>query len=432
MPNKEIIIRIDNDRVYFNSHIFISIRETNIPHQYLSFRNHQPIFWKVEMLEYTGTGNCLKVRVLQYQWQELSYFHKQEPKKIIRRLLFEKFDWACLEPLLSSYQKINLSNILTHLDANQFSDEAPPHVSRAKLEPFTASSESPAEIRKTIETEFWMNISDISFRLGYVSFSKRIDRVDNAEIEFRIVNEHILAEFDSIKFWFSKILKTKKIKVRATITALGNDVIETLATSAHIDQISPELIDSVKYLRTRAMLKAPEIKMPDKSLFTSEDIFSQFESEDTGGNLFGQTDTDLLSFLSARSNIRNRAQLQYLAGARQAERHKLRYTLHPNFGFLFFIEGMQHNHFVWELLNSHATYIWSIGKSDQDIEMQYRRIESTINNIRSSGREDYRRSYRSCHVDEDLIFNMIEHDQINSHLKDGFLKWKNRLNEMLS
>ena len=120
-----------------------------------------------------------------------------------------------------------------------------------------------------------------------------------------------------------------------------------------------------------------------------------------------------------------------MAGGKQTERQKLRYTLHPNFGFVFLIEGEQCNHFVWELLNSHATYVWSIGKSHKDIELQYKRIEATIGTVRSAGRDEYKRAYRNNHQDDDLVFTVIEHDQVNSNLKDGFLKWKSRLNEML-
>lgn len=434
MANKEIIICIDNHRVYFNPDLSIAIQDTNIPKEHLTFRSNEKILWKVEMVEYSGSEKCLKVRVLEYQSGNIDVFGKQQPKKAIERLLFEKFDWPNLEPLLSSYQKIHLHHVLSNIDADLFSTGEVWPDKGQKLEPFSIPADLPVSDIKAktenITTQFLIDISDIQFKLGYVAFIKKIEQI-NDKVEFRIINEHILAEFDNVKYWFAKILKTRKIKVNAGITIRNKVVIGTTATSAHIDKITPALIDSVKYQRTHALIKAPKIDMPDKSLFTAEEIFSQFESDDIEGNAFRQTDIDILSFLSEKSNIRNKHQLTYLAGGKQTERQKLRYTLYPHFGFVFLIEGEKNNHFVWELLNSHATYIWSLGKSDQDIELQYKRIEAIIGAVRSSGREEYKRAYRNNHQDHDLAFRAIEHDQANSHLKDGFLKWKNKLNEML-
>jgi len=100
-------------------------------------------------------------------------------------------------------------------------------------------------------------------------------------------------------------------------------------------------------------------------------------------------------------------QLAYLAGTKQSQNHKLRYTLNPNFGFLFLIEGAKNKHFVWELLNSHATYIWSIDKSVKEIKLQFKRVESIINMIRTSGRGNYKRAFRNNHQDNDLVFRVI-------------------------
>ncbi|MEY3249546.1 MAG: hypothetical protein RL742_1589, partial [Bacteroidota bacterium] len=128
---------------------------------------------------------------------------------------------------------------------------------------------------------------------------------------------------------------------------------------------------------------------------------------------------------------RNRQQLIYLSGAKQSKNEKIRFTLAPNFGFLFLVEGEQYNHFVWELLNSHATYIWSIGKTRQDLKLQYQRIEQAINTIRNSSRSAYKNAYRQQQTDQDLAFNYLQHQHAESALVDGFPKWKHQLNALL-
>jgi hypothetical protein len=434
MAGREIIIGIDNERVYFNSTLSLPISHTNIPKEYLIFRSHQKLLWKVEMMHYTNEEKCLKVRVIDYEYHDIAVFDQQEPKKPIVKLIFEKLDWQNLEPLLSSYQKIHLSDFLINLDTNLFCNDKGGHTENKKLEPFhipqiCATPLLDDEI-KIVSEDFWLGFSDIQFKLGYVTLRKKIKGV-YGETEFKIINENLLAEFENVKFWFAKILKTRKIKVITTVTLKGTTITDTNATSVHIDKITPELIDSVKYQRTYGLTKPSKIKTIDKSLFTAEDIFDQFEADNTSGNAFQQTELDILALLSDKSSIRNKKQLAYLAGGKQTERQKLRYTLHPHFGFVFLIEGEKNNHFVWELLNSHATYIWSIGKSEMDIALQYKRIESIVNNVRTAGRDEYKKAYHNNHQDQDLVFNVIEHRHADSQLQDGFLKWKNRLNEML-
>ncbi len=432
MEQKQLIIKVSNERVWLNPKVSILIDQTNIPKDHLTFRSHGDIYWKVEMLGFSGDTKCLEVRVKEYSPQDTSNFHSQRPKKEVAQLRFEKFDWEKLEPELTSYQKIKLREVLFNIDANPFSKgDAHPFKSN-KIDSTSIELNDPIEKQGfiTINEDFWHYFKDAHFKLGYVSFKKYIDRLDR-EIEFSIANDHILPEFDNIKFWFAKKLKKKKFKVNAVIKLSDDGNTETLATSRHIDQITPDLIDGVKYQRTFALTKELRMTEPDKSLFTAEEIFSQIDTDDMEGNVFKQSEEDILEFLMENKNIRNKKQLAYLAGKKQSERHKLQFTLSPNFGFLFLVEGEKNNHFIWELLNSHATYIWSVEKHRKNIDQQYKRIESIINTVRTSGRENYKRAYRNDHQDHDLVFRLINHEDISSKLVDGFPRWRSKLNEQL-
>ncbi|MBL7841804.1 MAG: hypothetical protein JNJ75_16785 [Cyclobacteriaceae bacterium] len=433
--DNQLTVKVSDKGIYFNPSLLISFQQTNIPKEHLTFRPNQDIFWIVEMLEYKSSDKCLKLKVNNYNTNDILSFNEQQPKKEVKKVLFEKLDWEKLEPLLSSYRKSGLRDVVFNIETSPFSkDDLPTNKLFKSGLPFPSSSVNRAQDiqpRVSIVTEkFSLDFNDVCFMLGCVYFKRHIKKL-RKEFEVRIYNEHILAEFEHIKIWFAKKLKIKKLKVTVVITLRHNEAPEVLATSAHIDQITPELIDSVKYQRTVALSKEPRVQNPDKSLFTIQEIFAQIDSGDSAGNVFSQSEEDILNFFIAKSGIRNGKQLVYLADKKQTENHKLHYTLHPNFGFLFLIEGTEYNHFVWELLNSHATYIWSIPRMQNEIELQYKRVESEINSIKISGRENYKRANRDVHQEADLVFSVIKHQDIASGIVDAFEKWRSKLDEKL-
>ncbi|MGY6561707.1 MAG: hypothetical protein ACXITV_06340 [Luteibaculaceae bacterium] len=105
--------------------------------------------------------------------------------------------------------------------------------------------------------------------------------------------------------------------------------------------------------------------------------------------------------------------------------------MNPHFGFLFFVEGERNNHFIWELLNSNATYIWSFEKYDGTLAQQLKKIEEIIGRIRTLGREKYKGAYRNFQEDGDLVFRSIAHENINSDFVDDFPRWRSRLEQHL-
>lgn len=80
------------------------------------------------------------------------------------------------------------------------------------------------------------------------------------------------------------------------------------------------MIDTVKYQRTLALTKEPNLLYPDKSLFSSEDIFNTINTEDEEGNVLNQSEEDILNFFLMKNNIRNKKQLAYLAN-KQSQQH---------------------------------------------------------------------------------------------------------------
>lgn len=450
MRVKHIIIKIDNLRIHLSPTVSTPIRQSSIPVDYLTFRSHYDIYWAVELIDYNIVNKCWRLKVIDYSSKDIQGFECQKFTEPIDRLAFEPFDWKKFERHLSGYQKQNLLNSLENYDVDEFYKSSNKFVDNPNFDSIKFPKYDLEDIRterkgsikgpasnnqrqkfSNIDVEFNVYFSEAKFMMGYVLFCKKPKNID-LKIDFKIKNDFLLPEFDNIKSWFAKVLKSKKFKVYAKITMEKEELTEVYASSPQIDKIDANLIDSIKYERTLALTKTPNISVDDKSLFTANEIFGEFQTEDLQGNVFKQSEQDILRFMLDNIKTRNKKQLEYLAGAKQSEKYKLKFTLNPNFGFLFCIEGKENNHFVWELLNSHATYIWTIDKSEKEIHLQYKKIEATINTIRNLGREKYKRAYRMNHHDDDLVFSTIEHEDITSEFKDGFVKWKHKLNERIT
>lgn len=431
MQLEGVILKINNEGVYLNSLFFVPIGQTNIPHAHLTFRDHQEIFWKVAVILYEEDHKCLKVKVQDYNSTDISSFESQQLGVMVDLILFEKFDWGKLEPQLASYKKVELLKILTNLEADPFSKAQMSfqEATNSWKEATTSTFRMPSI--RFIKAEFWVSFTDIQFKGGYVTFRRHVKGVFG-ELDFKIYNQHVLPEFESVKLWFSKRLKVKGIRAVVSVDLTDYEVTGHKATSDQIDLITPELIDSIKYQRVLSLTKQDDISTPGKTLFTHEEIFIGIAMDDIPGNTFNQTEEDVLNILKEKGTVRNKKQLAYLAERKQTENHKLYYTLRPNFGFMFLIEGSRYNHFVWELLNSNATYVWSFGRTKVEIGMQFKRMHQIINTIKTSGRNKYKEAYSNSRQDSDLVFKFITHDNINSGLIDDFLSWKSKLNNQLT
>ncbi len=88
------------------------------------------------------------------------------------------------------------------------------------------------------------------------------------------------------------------------------------------------------------------------------------------------------------------------------------------------------NHFCWELLDSNATYIWSIDNTQISMDDQFDRIDETICHIREIGRQRYRQAYTAGELDADLAFHPLMHKHIKSDSAESFDLWKQELDRI--
>ena len=428
MKSSTVILRLHLGRIWFNEHLYIEAGHSNLSFAEINFNRVKDTFWLVEQLAFDKDTHTLEVKVVDYFLREISPFSDQNPKAEIKAIHFTNLsDTGSLKVALRYY-----STEMNHLD-------------KALVEGYQEIMEKPAPepekiVKKNLllrtypekdklEVNFEVWFKDAEFKLGYVAFDKNIPELKQM-LRFKISNDFLLPEFEFIKSYFVKALGTRKFEVKATVFLEHGKAVETRATSSQIKKIDENLIDSIKNIRTNYLVKTPFKVNVDRSLFTADEVFGEF-NQDEMGNVFSQSEEEILRRILKKANVRNRRQLEFLAGVKQAAGSRLKFTLHPYFGFLFTVEGEKMHHFIWELLNSHATYIWSLDKGDDALARQYRRVEDAINQVRNSGRDEYKQAWRSSHIDQDLVFHVIHHEDASSPMIDGFVKWRHRVGELL-
>lgn len=434
--------------MFLTPELCLNLSQTSLVGTYLSFKTVQDIYLEVEVLEYNKTANEIRLNIINYQPKNIDKFKEQKATAQVSFVHFEPLKWQHIQKYLSSYTKGALVREGVVADDETaienfsrenpfyriFESNAPQGLGNSRsnfYEQNHTEFKQQEPLIEEIREEANIYFKDADFNLGFVTFpykSKNLNETFNLKIE----NHFILPEFNSVKSYFPKALGGKKRFSIVIVFTLSNKVVISIyPTSSEIEGINENIIDSIKRERVANLTSAPIGRSAEKSLFTADDIFDNFDDNLKYGNVFKQSGKDILNFLIQRRGVRNAKCLQFLSGAKHSTKEKLRFTLNPLFGFLFFIEGETKNHFCWELLYSHATYIWSFDKIAADVRFQCKKVEEAINIIRVTGRDSYKNDFKRNQHDNGLLFCTIEHNKINSDFKEGFVEWQHRLKERL-
>ena len=405
-PSRDRFIKIENQSIYLTPAFSLPISKTNLGPS-LMFRQDQAYFWQVWISDFDTKSGQLSLQVLDYYPLSHQGFEQQSMRYAIDFLAFEPLEWKYLEPFLSSYHKEDLLDFI--IDSEEV------------FVPDLTKHEIPFSLK--------VYIKDVSFHLGCVSFHHYFDLLGR-EIEIRVRNEHILPEFDFIKQYFARQLRRKTIEVDGLLTLRGTQVVHLEATSDQLNLIDGAVIETLKWTGVKKLTKQNFIKTIDKSLFTAEEAWDVIEL-DGWTNAARLPVNDIIQMLAEKGVVRNKKQLTYLAGSKQSAEHKIYLTLNPIFGFLFLIEGAEMYHFCWELLNSHATYLWSAPRREWQLSDAHRAVEQIIQEIRTFGRDRYKQAYARGNSNSGLIFQHIVHRRVDSHVIDAFPLWRKRLEERL-
>jgi hypothetical protein len=377
----------------------LPIGATNIPIEYMRFTESSPIYWEVEMISFTKGEQKLKVKVVDYHTKKVGNFREQKPKYEILKLEFLPLHWNELQSFLTTYQKKFLQSVITE-------------------EPFKKVNLA------YIHVPLKVKLSNLNFELGFASFTKSFKWNDGLD-EFRIPLADSIPEFNHIKPYFKKVIGKSTIDVLIEVESSAERTKVAAIKSIDLEKINEE---SIRILKVRKLdqwsSKKPKFAPPDKDVFTFEEAMESY-----GDEAFGNIDIlekDLLFHLLGKEDVRNRFQLQYLVEKIHDEKEKLLMTLVPQFGFVFINYGEEMTHLIWELLNSHATYIWSTpSRSTANI---VKRIENEIRSINVHGRTHYKSNFQNT---EDLFFHTLIHRSSSYSYEQYFSRWKKNVNNIL-
>ena len=268
-----------------------------------------------------------------------------------------------------------------------------------------------------IDKKVKIAIANLDFRYGAIVFKYQVQKL-NLDLEFEIENEHVRPEFEVLKPYFSKVLKSKNAEVRIFAEFENNSLVAQNAESTDLEKINKELIESVKFrfIEQKYLGKQPATYSEDNLLDLNQ------LQENQGEATLYKSEDELLENLLKDKNVKHYRQLRYLATNHDSSVLKIRFVLSP-FSFVFLITGKHQYHLVLETLyTEEATYIWHISKSKSVLREKLSSVDSDLQLIRNKGRQAFLEQ-------KPENFSRIIHDY-SDHRK-GFIIWKDALEERL-
>ena len=266
-----------------------------------------------------------------------------------------------------------------------------------------------------VEQKIKMSIEELEFRYGTIAFRYKVPEM-NTELDFEIENLEIRPEFDVLKPYFSKLLKSKKITIDIHAEFESKKLISQLATSENLEKINREIIEGVRFRFVANIIRNTTSLVGKENLLDLNQIQSDGENKTS---LF-HSEEELLEDILKNKNVKHYQQLRYLAQKHDDSILKIRFVLNP-FSFVFLLTGKEQFHMVLETLDTEeATYLWHFNKDKRQLPLQLKQVDQHLNMIRNKGREDFLKS-------QPENFSRIIHDY--SDERKGFIIWKDLLEE---
>lgn len=425
---RTILLRMTNEGLYYNPGSRLPLEHTNLPIGKFLFKRHYTAYWQVEMLTYREA--CLRVAVRESFAEaeiDLAAFDRQQARYPVERLEFAPFPLALVSEHLAYYEPL------------AFADLAPAGADRPAAQP--AAGIAPGDSRlddpvsppaQAFAFTFHARLRQFRFGAGEATcvYTGRHAPRPGQPLRLSVKNYFLLPEFEYIKPFFARQLGNRRLEVSVSGQLRDGEISALTARCPAIEGIDASTVRIVRGLAVQQLSRflPPVDQQVDKSLFTAEELFDATGQPDLG-NALRLSDRELLEEILTDETIRNRAQLTYLAGQLQQPDRPIRFTLSPHFGFLFTVQGETMDHHIWELLNSHATYVWSFERERLTPRRQEQLLQQSIGIIREQGRDLYRRAVAQEATDYTL--SVVRHEKASSAFVDGFPRWRVRLEECL-
>jgi superfamily II DNA or RNA helicase len=268
-----------------------------------------------------------------------------------------------------------------------------------------------------LEEQIRIPIEQLEFRFGVVAF-KHLLKERSKELTFEVANTHIRPEFEVLKPYFVKFLKSSRIKATIKVKVENGKLIYNYATSNDLEKIDREVVEGVRFrFASQNILK----KFPKASQANLLDI-QQVQSGLMDSQALYNSGEELLDELLKYKNVKHYHQLRYLSQKHEGGVLRIRFVLLP-FSFVFLLTGHQQYHVIWEALDTEeATYIWHVEKNKTVLRNALKLIDEELGVIRAKGRQAFLENAPSN-------FSRILHDYSDS--TKGFILWRDMLEERL-
>lgn len=284
-----------------------------------------------------------------------------------------------------------------------------------------AEDESPSSAEKSailsdqiIEKTIKVAIESLDFLFGGVSFSEFIKEVGD-NVRLNIENVNMRPEFDVLKSYFEKYLKSKSIEIEINIIMEEGVIVAKSAKSDDLKKLNREVVDNVRFqfVEKKLFKKLSPLGKNEKTL--------QLHTGDANQTLYDSGE-ELLKDILSKGNYRHRMQLKYLSEKHEGKLLKLRFVLSP-FSFVFLILGDEQSHLIMETLDTdEATYIWHIPKDKPALKSSLNDIDKDLYKIRSEGRAVFLET-------APVNFRRVLHDYTDE--VKGFVVWRDDLEQWL-
>ena len=264
----------------------------------------------------------------------------------------------------------------------------------------------------TIEKKIKVSIEELEFHYGSVAFKHPVVEM-NTELQFQIENIEIRPEFEVLKHYFIKTLKSKNITVEIFAEFEKGKMVSQLALSTDIDQINKEVVEGVKFqFLNKGLLK--KFTPKKQNILTSDELQEK--------NIIYSNAEDLLNEILKNKQYKHSQHIQYLAERHESQVMKFRFVLNP-FSFVFMLAGEQNYFVVLETLDTEeATYIWHSPKNKATLIEEIKQIDNQLSVIRENGRQTFLEKSPEN-------FARIIHDYSDN--KKGFIIWKSAIEELI-
>jgi len=263
-------------------------------------------------------------------------------------------------------------------------------------------------VAKTIKVA----IEELVFHYGHVAFSEKVEEM-HTTVEFQIENLEMRPEFEVLKPYFVKALKSKTIKVDLLAEFEYGKLVSQLATSLDIERINKEVVEGVKFqfLNKGLLGKFP---LQNQNVLTSDQL-------QENQNVYANAE-ELLADILKQRRYRHSRHIQFMADQHMGQIMKIRFVLSP-FSFVFLLSGDKQYHVVLETLDTdEATYMWHTEKNKDLLIETIGKIDKDLQLIRDKGRQTFLEN-------APMNFSKILHDY--SDPNKGFVLWKSMLEERL-